>query len=397
MPVTDLNCEPYILHAFPSNLDLEKHSHVHRQIGLCANHRSPSASHLTPLHSTIRRKPSHQKFQLPGPVSLHGFRPVNLPGKPARHRSLPTRTEQQTLSHGHTSQSFSQYFGRSQRKTRLAHLRRLCSVLDSNRTSSIHQRQFWYRSQQYRLCTRFNHHRSLSFGFPLGAFSSHQGRRQTTYSIRPARQYTHVYSCFNRQVTRRQFARYFATRGWCFLHHRSRLPRLRTITSIHTGLSVLCHSGQIESKISAPLLSANRQIDWASLRPNRCINRLLFFSALPRKTSPNQIPRSRNWQDADLSNQQFLTAGNHNCRAIQVPLASRTVFQMDQAAPPNQIIFRNIRECREDTNLDRSIRLCAGRHHQKAEQLRSQFIYNSTDFKFNPVRKNSPNSTTYQL
>ncbi len=101
---------------------------------------------------------------------MHGFCSTYLPGKPARYRSLLTFPGQQTLSHGHTSQSLAFHFGRSQRKMKLAYLCRLCSIPDSDRTSTLHQRQFWYRSQQYRLCARFNHHRPLSFRFPWSPF-----------------------------------------------------------------------------------------------------------------------------------------------------------------------------------------------------------------------------------
>ena len=124
MLVIDLNCEPHILHTFPLISDLERHSHVQRQTGLCANNRSPSASHFTPLYSTIRWQLSHQEFQLPGPISMHGFCSAYLPRKLARYRSLLTCPEQQTLSHGHTYQSLAIHFGRSQRETRLAYLRR---------------------------------------------------------------------------------------------------------------------------------------------------------------------------------------------------------------------------------------------------------------------------------
>lgn len=39
-------------------------------------------------------------------------------------------------------------------------------------------------------------------------------------------------------------------------------------------------------------------------------------------------------------------------------MAGRIVLQMDQAKSPNKIILGNIRQCRENTNLDLGHRLC---------------------------------------
>ena len=56
-------------------------------------------------------------------------------------------------------------------------------------------------------------------------------------------------------------------------------------------------------------------------------------------------------------------------RALSMPLASRAVLQMDQAAPAHQILLRHLRERRADANLDRGLRLRARRHHQDRDSI----------------------------
>ena len=77
-------------------------------------------------------------------------------------------------------------------------------------------------------------------------------------------------------------------------------------------------------------------------------------------------------------NKQFCASRGDHRSALQATLASRTVFQMDQAAPAHQPFFRHIRERRENANLDGGVRLCAGGDHQKgtgARTSRSTLFY----------------------
>lgn len=62
-------------------------------------------------------------------------------------------------------------------------------------------------------------------------------------------------------------------------------------------------------------------------------------------------------------------------------MASRTLFQMDQATSAHQKILRNERERREDASLDRDFSLCPRCDPQKTSQVGSQSLHNSTDFK----------------
>ena len=76
-----------------------------------------------------------------------------------------------------------------------------------------------------------------------------------------------------------------------------------------------------------------------------------------------------------------------------MPMAGRTVFQMDQTAPAHQIVFRHFRERSKNTDMDSRLRLCACGHHQETSQLRSHSLYDPTNFKFDSFRKNPSKST----
>ena len=51
-------------------------------------------------------------------------------------------------------------------------------------------------------------------------------------------------------------------------------------------------------------------------------------------------------------------------RFVSMPLGGRALLQMDQAASTDHSVLRNLRECGEDTNLDRHLGLRPRRHRQ---------------------------------
>jgi hypothetical protein len=64
-------------------------------------------------------------------------------------------------------------------------------------------------------------------------------------------------------------------------------------------------------------------------------------------------------------------------------------FQMDQAAPTHQVVFRHICQRCEDPNLDRGIRLRSRRDSQEEAENRRQPLHNSTDFERHSFRANA--------
>lgn len=96
------------------------------------------------------------------------------------------------------------------------------------------------------------------------------------------------------------------------------------------------------------------------------------------------IPSFKNTQ---LSEQQLRHPCADSSRPVLLPPAGGTVLQMDQTAPAHQIIFRHVRECGEDSDMERNLRLCVGCHHQEATQSQHRSLHNFTDLEPHPFRK----------
>ena len=124
-------------------------------------------------------------------------------------------------------------------------------------------------------------------------------------------------------------------------------------------------------------------------------SRLSISPELSGKTPARAILRRREQQAADISNEQLSSRRLNDRQALQMPLASRAFLQVDQATFENQVVFRNIRECRENTNLDCHLRLRAGRHYQKAFGSETVTLHNSTDFESHLIRETPAITSTY--
>src|SRR3989338_4278783 len=101
------------------------------------SHGASAASGVSQMRPALPRRLQNKNIFMPRSISGDGLRAVELPGKPARYRSLPSGHEQQTLSHGNPRRDFPEQLGPCQRNTRLAHLGRLCSSLDSHGQASL--------------------------------------------------------------------------------------------------------------------------------------------------------------------------------------------------------------------------------------------------------------------
>jgi hypothetical protein len=112
-------------------------------------------------------------------------------------------------------------------------------------------------------------------------------------------------------------------------------------------------------------------------------------TGLSAAITSHQVSRREHRQDIQLSDQQLCHPGTNSGRPVSLPLAGRTVLQMDQTAPAHQIFFRHVRECGEDSDMDCHLRLCAGRHHQEATQSQHRSLHNFTDFEPCTFRKRS--------
>ena len=109
------------------------------------------------------------------------------------------------------------------------------------------------------------------------------------------------------------------------------------------------------------------------MRPNDKTQRLLYITGLPCCSSPNRLLRHRDKQEIHFSNKQLCTASFDGCTALQMPLADRNLFQMDQAISANQNVFWHDRKRCEDPNLDCYQRLRSDIDCQEGTENRAEF------------------------
>jgi hypothetical protein len=91
---------------------------------------------------------------------------------------------------------------------------------------------------------------------------------------------------------------------------------------------------------------------------------------------------------AGLFDQQLSPTGLDHRRVVSLSLAGGVILSMDQATPANQSLLRNLRECRQNSGLDRHLSLRARRDPQKTSQLGPQSALDSTDSQRLAFREN---------
>ena len=124
-------------------------------------------------------------------------------------------------------------------------------------------------------------------------------------------------------------------------------------------------------------------------------DRSRFKEGLSSGITTDQILRQPDRQNLPFPNQQFFDPRTNRRRALPVSMAGGIVFQMDQTTPENQILLWHVRECGEESDLDRYLGLCACGHHQKTTQPQNRPLHNITDFESDAFRENTIGSITY--
>ncbi len=157
---------------------------------------------------------------------------------------------------------------------------------------------------------------------------------------------------------------------------------------------VLYHPGQIQFTLSSRGRTPRRQVHGAALRSDHYIDLPEGQQGLPTASAMHQVLRCRTRQASGISDQQLRFACANHRSALPLPLAGRTILQMDQTAPQDQAVLRHHRECSQDTNMDRHRGLCFGRHSEKTAQFRGFTLHNPTDFEPDSFRENTARSIT---
>lgn len=126
-----------------------------------------------------------------------------------------------------------------------------------------------------------------------------------------------------------------------------------------------------------------------ALRSNRSSHRPKITRRLSAISALRRFLRRESRQASRLLHQQFRASRVGHRSALQMSLAGRALFQMDQTAPADQGVFRHQRERSQNANLDRHQRLCAHRHRQKTSRRRSLALHNPTDIEPRAFRESA--------
>ena len=375
---------------------LKGSANVHRANSFLTTDRLSSQKTIRQMRSKISWQPSNKEFFLFRSIPLYGFCPDNLSPESSRHRKLSSSNAVETLPLRNTRECFTQHIGKCERTSRLENLCRLRTDFDRQSPNTLRQRRLRHSVGPRSLRPGFNHHRFMSFTVSMGKISQAQSCGQNSHADGLKRLYTHVYPHYRRKSPRCQYPRRTDFGAGGHLHYGSWLPRLRSSLYLHSKSLHVYHQGQKQFRLSPSLLSQSRQGYWFAMRSNDNAQWLLHIAGLSRCSSSNRLFRHRDKQEVHLSNKQLWTASFDNRSALQVPLADRNIFQMDQTIPANQDVLRNFRECREDSNLDSHQHLRFGRNRQERTQNRAEFGRNLANSQHCPFRESLYDTSTYE-
>ena len=344
----------------------------------------------------ISRQPSDKNIFLFRSIPVYDVCPDNLSSESTRHRSLSSSNAPETLPLRHTRECFTQYIGKCERTSKLENLRRLRTGFDRQSSNTLCKRRLRHSTESRSLCTGFNNHRFMSFTFSMGKISQTQSRNQGTHANGLKGLYTHIYPHYRRKSPRCQYSRRPDFRAGCHLHNGSWLPRLRSSLYVHSKPFNIYYKSQKQFRLPSSLLPQSRQNYWFAMRPNDNAQWLLCIAGLSRSSSPDRLLRHRDKQKVHLSNKQLCTASAYNRSALQIPLANRNIFQMDQAIPSYQNVFWHHRKRGEDPNLDCHQRLRFGSDCQEGTENRAEFGRNPANSQHCTFRESTYYTSTYE-
>jgi hypothetical protein len=371
-------------------------ANVHRKDHLLATVRLLTKTPIRQMRSQIPRKPSDKNFFMFRPIPMYGVCPDNISSESSRYRNLSSRSSAETLPLRYKGKCFPNHTGQSKRKSGLEDICGLRTNPNKQSPNALCQRGFRYSTESRSLCSGFNNHRFVSFIVSMGKISQAQSRSKSSHTYGLKRLYSHVYPHYSRICTRCKYPRRTDFRAGRYLHHGSRLPRLRSFLYVHSKPFNVYYKGQKQFRLPPSLLSQGRQKHRPTMRPDNKAQWLLRITGLPCGSPANQLFRHRYKQKIRIFNKQLYSASFDNCVTLQMPLADRNLFQMDQAIPANQNIFRNYRKRSEDSNLDCYQRLCSGRNCQERTRNRTEFERNPANSQHCTFRESPYYTSTYE-
>src|SRR3989338_79674 len=383
----DLNLKRHESHL--SGQYRKRASHVFKQNRFVPGDGSSADEGVSPLRRSLPRPPQGSELFLSRSVSLDGLCSTHISGELARYRSLSSSATNEALSHGNPERRISQRPCLCQRNAGLEDSRLSSPVFDCHRPISVRKGRFWSRTQRNRLRLGFHYHRFVSLRISLGALSEDQGGGQTPHTPRSSRQHPHVHTDQRRQDARRQRLGRDSSGGRFLLRHGSGLSRLRAFVRSRPSLGFLRDQVQKQYGVSQILFSSGRKGDWSSIGSDDCADGFLFFQRLSGQDAKGQVFRRGAGQGSHLLDQHLSSAVSDDRPTLQMSLAGRTLFQMDQAASSDKTFLWNFRECRENSSVDRRLNLRAGCDYEEAIEPGGEPLHNFTDLERDRFRENA--------
>ena len=369
-------------------------SRASRKSRLLSSDGISSSPCLSPVRGTLQRQLQSQGVHLSRSVLLHGLCPDHVSGESTRYRSLPSGTAWQALPHGNQRAGFPKYPGQRQQGQGLAHLCGPCALADCHGPQALQQRSVSRRPQRDSLRSGRHNYRFMPILIPLGAFPEDERSYQAPYPVGSARQYPILHPHLRWKTPRGQHPGHHSHRGRRFLYHGQGLPGLRQTPLSFTGCGLFCNQGQVQPKMPTCLLSSSGSEHGPHMRSISPVDRPKVVSGLSRQAASGEILRFRNQKDPGLSNEQLHFTAFDHLYTVPVSLAGRAIFQMDQAKSPDEDFLWHLGECRQDSNMDSCVGLCARGNHEKTAKYSGQSLHNFTGTQRLCFRENAAFSTT---
>ena len=347
--------------------------------------------------STMRATPSWQsqdkKFFMLGSIFMHGLCAIDLSRKPAGHRNVFARDEAEALSYGAPKSDVAKYFSQCQQCSGLENLFGFCSNINQESESVVRGRKFWPGTQQCGLRFRLYGYRFVSGSVPLGAIPQNKGRGKTTYPFGSAWQYSNDGYYYARQYSRCDDLGRIGSGIVGNLHNGSRLFGLWASLCDSQNTGIFCDPSEEEHQVQKDLFPANEKIERRKGGSDWHVKRALFKATLPGKDSADCLHRLDDQQMAGLPDQQHESFSKGNCQPLQITLASRTVFQMDQITFEDQSVLRDFGKRGQNPNLDCDFDLRPNCHNQKETQAKIINLFDTANHECCVIRKDAdPNS-----
>jgi hypothetical protein len=308
-PVIDLKYYHPVRHL--SGDTRKEMTHVHWKANIFASSGLHANAHVSPLRSSLPRRPQYPKLHMPESISLYGICSTDIPGEPSRYRSLSPCTTAEVVPHGHSWHRSKVQSRRCQRAAVLAYICRPCPFINHQRPNTLQQRTIRHRSGANCICTGCHDYRSVPLDVSVGYVPSDQSSNQTAYPSGPLGQHSYFHLYLRRNPARCEYPRYTSDRAGRFLCNGSRLPGLCQTQRHISGSRVFCDSLKIQSQMPKNLFTSGRPHNGSRVRSNNYADGILFAQGLSKQTETNKILRYRHQQNSDFPDQQFRSSGTH--------------------------------------------------------------------------------------